>query len=218
LGIRYSTGSVRHDGDAPLVLVVAAKLHRARDLGDDGVVLGTPRLEQLGHPRQTAGNVAGLGALSRNARQDVARHHLMARLDREDRIDRQEVACLRAARQLGDLALLVLDHHGGTQIGAARGCTPIDDHAIGDTGRLVAPLGHGHAFDQVLEVDRAFDLRQHRAGIGIPLGQPVAALHLLPVLDAQMRAVGQPVHGPLGPVLVENDDRGVAAHDHGAAL
>ena len=91
---------VRRDGDAPLVLVVAAKLHRARDLGDDGVILGPPRLEQLGNPRQTAGDVAGLGALHRNAGEHVAGHDLMARLDRQDGIDRQQIAGLAAARQL----------------------------------------------------------------------------------------------------------------------
>ena len=86
---RLAAVLVRHDGDAPLVLVVAAKLHRAGDLGDDGVVLGTPRLEQLGHPRQTAGDVARLGALDRDTSQHVAGHHLMAGLDRQDRVDRQ---------------------------------------------------------------------------------------------------------------------------------
>ena len=70
---------VGHDGDAPLVLVVAAELHRAGDFGDDGVILGTPRLEQLRHPRQTAGDVARLGALHRDTGEHVAGAHLMAR-------------------------------------------------------------------------------------------------------------------------------------------
>ena len=209
---------VRRDGDAPLVLVVAAKLHRARDLGDDGVILGTPRLEQLGNPRQTAGDVARLGALHRDTGEHVAGHHLMAGLDRQDGIDRQQIAGFAAARQLADLALLVLDHHCRPQIGAARGGAPVDDHAVGDTGRLVAPLADRHALDQILEVDGALDLGEHRAGIGIPLGETIAALDLDAVIDAQMRAVRQPVHGTLGAVLVEHDDGGVAAHDHEAAL
>ena len=209
---------VRRDGDAPLVLVVAAKLHRAGDFGDDGVVLGTPRLEQLGHPRQTAGDVARLGALHRDTSEHVAGRHLMARLDRQDGIDRQQVTGLAAARQLDDLALLVLDHHRRPQIRAARRGAPIDDHAVGDTGRLVAPLADRHAFDQILEVDRALDLREHRPGIRIPLGETIAALDLDAVVDPQMRAVGQPVHRPLRAVIVEHDDGGIAAHDHEAAL
>ncbi len=87
---------VRRDGDAPLVLVVAAKLHRARDLGDDGMVLRPPRLEQLGNPRQATRDVAGLGALHRNTRQHVAGHHLVAGLDRQDRIDGEQIARLAA--------------------------------------------------------------------------------------------------------------------------
>ncbi len=83
---------------------------------------------------------------------------------------------------------------------------------------LVTPLADRHAFDQILEVDRALDLREHRPGIGIPLGETIAALHLDAVIDTQMRAVRQPVHGPLRAVIVEHDDGGIAAHDHEAAL
>ena len=63
---------VRDDGEALLVLVVAAELHRAGDLRDDRVILRTARLEQLGDARQTAGDVARLGALHRDTRDDVA--------------------------------------------------------------------------------------------------------------------------------------------------
>ena len=72
---------VRLDRQATLVLVVAPELHRAGDLGDDRRILRTARLEQLRHARQAARDVARLGALHRNARDDVARlHH-----DRPDR-------------------------------------------------------------------------------------------------------------------------------------
>jgi hypothetical protein len=61
----------RHDADAALVLVVAAKLHTPGNLGDDGVILRTAGLEQLGHTRQTTGDVAGLGAFQRDTGQHV---------------------------------------------------------------------------------------------------------------------------------------------------
>ena len=83
---------------AALVLVVAAEVDRAGDLGDDRVILRTARLEQLGHPRQTAGDVAGLGALQRDTREHVAGLHLGARLDRQDGVDREQVAGVGAAR------------------------------------------------------------------------------------------------------------------------
>jgi len=67
LGTRYSTGLPffgLHD-DAALGLVVLAELHAAFDLGDDRVILRLAGFEQLGHARQTAGDVAGLGAFPR---------------------------------------------------------------------------------------------------------------------------------------------------------
>ena len=75
-GIRYSTGSAPSSlgtiDQALLVLEVASELHRAVDFRDDRVILRTARLEQLRHPRQTAGDVAGLGAVDRDAGDDVA--------------------------------------------------------------------------------------------------------------------------------------------------
>ena len=53
---------VRHDRQALLVLEVAPELHRAGDFRDDRVILRTARFEQFRHARQTAGDVARLGA------------------------------------------------------------------------------------------------------------------------------------------------------------
>ena len=91
---------------ATLVLVVAAELDRAGLLRDDGRILRTPRLEQLRHARQTARDVAGLGALGRDTGEHVAGLDLRARIDREDRVHRQQVAGVAAAGDLGDLAAL----------------------------------------------------------------------------------------------------------------
>jgi hypothetical protein len=71
----YSTGSI--DSSAARWRCGAcscsrAEAHVAVDLGDDGVVLRTARLEQFGHPRQTAGDVLGLGAFARDPRDHVA--------------------------------------------------------------------------------------------------------------------------------------------------
>ena len=67
---------VRLDGDAALVLVVLAEPHGAADFGDDRRILRLARLEQLRHPRQTAGDVARLGAFGRDTRDHVARLHV----------------------------------------------------------------------------------------------------------------------------------------------
>ena len=51
---------VRMNKNPTLVLVILAEFHAAIVLGEDRVVLGPPGFEQLGHPRQTAGDVPGL--------------------------------------------------------------------------------------------------------------------------------------------------------------
>ena len=139
-GIRYSRGLLglvhRLDRDAALVLVVAAEADRAGDLGDDRRVLRLASLEQFRHPRQTAGDVARLGAFGRDTGEDVARLDLGADVDRQDGVDRQHVAGVAATRELQDLAVLALDHDRRTQIRAAPRRTPVDDDALGDTGGL----------------------------------------------------------------------------------
>ena len=209
---------IRGDDDAPLILVVAAKLHRSRNFSDDGVVLRTPRLEQFGNAGQTTRDIAGLGALHGNTRQNVAALHFAARLDREHSIDRKQITRFRASAELADLALLVLDYHRRPKIGAARRSAPVDDHAVGDARRLVALLADRHALDQILELDGARDLREHRTGVRIPLGETITALDLSALVDPQMRAVRQPMHGELGAIIIDNHDGGVAAHDHVPAL
>src|SRR6516225_2231243 len=201
----------RLDDDATLVLVVAPEADGARGLGDNRRLLGPPRLEQLRHPRQAAGDVAGLGALGRDARDDVARLHLRSRIDRDDGVDGELVARLAAARQLHGLVVLVLDHDRRVQIDPAAGA-PVGHHALGDAGRFVERLRHRLALDQVLESDRALDLGEDRPGIGIPLRDALAALDLVIVLDQQARAVLDAVHRSLGPVGIEHGDDHVAGH------
>jgi hypothetical protein len=65
------------------------------------VVLGTTRLEQFGHPRQTAGDVLGLGTLARDPRHHVAGLDRLAVFDREDRVHRHRV---------GDRVALIVAH------------------------------------------------------------------------------------------------------------
>src|SRR4029078_12131052 len=66
------------DGDAAVALVVLSEAHGAADLGDDRRFLRLARLEQLRHPRQTAGDVARLSAFGRNTRDQLAPLHLRA--------------------------------------------------------------------------------------------------------------------------------------------
>ena len=82
----------RLDGDAALVLVVAAEADRAGDFGDDRGVLRPARLEQLGNPRQTAGDVARLGASVGMRAMTSPGFHLRAGIDRDDGVDGEHSA------------------------------------------------------------------------------------------------------------------------------
>src|SRR3981081_3649688 len=84
----------RLDRDTTLVLVVAAKADGARDFRDDRRVLRLASLEHFRNPRQTAGDVAGLGALGGDTRQDVAGLDLGSDVDRKNRVNRKHVASL----------------------------------------------------------------------------------------------------------------------------
>ena len=174
---------VRGQRQATLVLVVAAELDRAGLLRDDGRILRTTRLEQLRHARQTARDVAGLGALGGDTGEHVAGLDLRARIGREDRVDRQQVAGVAATGELGDLAVLALDDHRRTQIRRTGGAAPVDDHALGDAGRLVHRLDHRRAVDQILVADHTVDFGEDRAGVGIPFGDALAALDRVALVD-----------------------------------
>ena len=93
----------------------------------------------------------------------------------------------------------------------ARGA-PVDDDALGDARRLVERFRDRLAFHQVLERDGALDLREDRPRIGIPLGDALAALDLVAVVDAQPRAVLDAVHRAFGAVRIDHRHHEVAAH------
>src|SRR5262249_44280141 len=192
------------DAEAALVLVVAAEPDGAGNFRDDRRLLGPPRLEQLRHPRQTAGDVAGLGAFSRHACDDIARLDMAAGIDRQDRVHCQQIAGVAAAGELEDLAVLALDHHGRTQILLAAGGAgaPVDDHALGDASRFVELLLDRLAFHQILEPDSTVDLGEDRAHAEIPLGNALAALDVIALVDLDAGAVLDAVNRALGAGLL----------------
>src|SRR5690606_7851023 len=91
----------RGDLDATLVLVVATELNAAIHFGDDGAVLRTAGFEQFSNARQTAGDVAGLGAFGRNTGDDLARLDLVAVGHGQNGAHGQQVTGVRARGQLG---------------------------------------------------------------------------------------------------------------------
>src|ERR1019366_15568 len=202
----------RLDRDAALVLVVAAEADGARDFRDDRRVLWLAGLEQFGNPRQTAGDVTGLGALGGDTRQDVAGLDLGADIDRQNPVDRKHVAGLTATRELEDLAVLALDDDRRAQIGAAPRRAPVDDDTLGATGGFVERFRDRLSLDDVLEPDGALDFGQNRAAVGIPLRNALTTLDHVAFVDMHARAVLDAVGRPLGAVGVGDRKDHVADH------
>ena len=84
------------DDDAAHALDHRAVMHRAVDLGDDGLIARVTGFEQLDDARQTAGDVLRLGRGARDLGQDVARVDLLAVLHHDVGAGRQQVALLLA--------------------------------------------------------------------------------------------------------------------------
>jgi hypothetical protein len=198
--------------DATLVLVIAAEPDSAGDFRDDCRVLRPASLEQFGHSRQTAGDVAGLGALGRDTRQDVAGFHLGANVDRQNGVDRQHVAGVAATGQLQHLAVLALDHDGWTQVGSPTRRAPVDNDALGDTGGFVERFGDRLTFDQIFESDSTLKLCQNRPGVGIPLGDTLAALDHVTFVNVHARAVLDAVGCAFSAVRIDNGDDHITHH------
>src|SRR5208283_1693111 len=86
------------------------KLHRSVDFADNGLFFGFSRLEKLGNPRETAGNIFRFRGLAWNLNENVARKYFVALVHKNMRTRRQQVSRNHvAARQFSRLAVLVFD-------------------------------------------------------------------------------------------------------------
>jgi len=182
------------------------------EMSHDREILGLARLEQLRHARQTARDVAVLAALARDTREDVAGIDVLAVLDRENRVERQQVAGLLAVGQHDRVAGGIVDGDARTQVAAARLPLPVDHDPVGDARRVVDHLAHRHALDEI-DIDRLTRLfGDDRQGVRIPLGELLALRDDRLAVDQQARTVRHAMLGPLALGAVDQHDLGVAAH------
>ena len=188
------------DHDLALGLIVLLEADLARDLGDDRRVLGLARFEQFGDARQTAGDVARLGGLTRQSGEHFAGL---------DRLEPSSIGDDRAREQAIKRAFdLVLAQQGEarTKVLLLRLGEIVHHHALRDAGRFVGLFDQRAALDQVLILHRAGALGDDR-GVGrIPLGDAIAAADDMAGLAQQMRAVRNAVGRKLAPVHVEDRD------------
>src|SRR5205809_2119459 len=195
--------------DLPHALDEPTHFNPAIDLGDDRLLLRLARLEQLGHPRQTAGDVLGLGGLARDLRDDVGREDVGAVGDVEVGAHRERIAVPLGARRLRRV-----DDDAGLQ--ASLGV--LDDDLAREARDLVELLAHGHAFHDVLVLHLARELGQDRVGERIPLDEDRPRLDPLLRLDLQLGAVHDRVALALPPALVGHADLAVTVGGHEVAV
>src|SRR5690606_11446073 len=194
----------RNDDDLALAALDLTEPDRPVDLRDDGRILGPPGFEELGHPRETAGDVPGLVDLAGDLGQrraglhDVAISHRVLRAVRDDELPEPLLAGRRPD----------LDHRVELLVPILR------DDELAPARGLVERLADGLVLDDVDELDLARVVRHDRLRVRIPAEQQVAGFHVLAVLDGEGRAVrhGQPAaHRALGR---EHHDLALAAgHD-----
>src|SRR5262245_453367 len=209
LGLRV----VGADHDLAHALHEAAHLDPAVNLGDDGLLLGLARLEQLRHARQTAGDVLGLGGLARDLGDDVGGEDLGAVRHAQVRAHRQRVAVPLARLDRSGLAGRPDDD---TRLELALGI--LDDHLAREAGDLVELFPNRHALEDVLILDPTRELREDRVGDRIPLDQHGPRLDLLVRLHLDLGAVDDRRALALAAAIVGHADLAVTVRRHQVAV
>ena len=204
------------DHQALLALRVLAERDRARDLREDARVLRRTRLEELGHARQTAGDVPRLRHLLRDPRQHVAHLHLLAVAHGDHRAHREaDVHGVVGAGDAYFLARLVDELHGRPLALARRRRAPlgVDDDEGREARDVVDLLGDGRALLDVLELHRAGVLGDDGPVVGIPVGERLARADRIAVGNREERAVRHLVALTLAAVVVGDDHLARARDD-----
>ena len=175
----------------------------AVDLGNDGRLLRPPRLEQLSDAGQTAGNIAGLGALARYFYQNLPGLDVFAVIDQQTGSDRNNVGT--------GSVLLALD----LDLRAERTVALLDDATGAHARGFVELLAHRHPFYDIDKFDLAGAVGEYDVGVGIPLVERLSGFDLFPIADLQYRAIRGIHAGPDPVLLIEQLDLAVAADDRG---
>src|SRR2546426_19123 len=193
------------DHDLAHALDEAAHLDPAVDLGDDRLLLGLARLEQLRDARQTARDVLGLGRLARDLGDDVGGEDLGAVRHGEVRAHRKRVPVT-----LGGLhGRLPLAGRADDDAGLQFALRVLDDDLAREARDLVELLAHGDALEDVLVLDPTRELGEDRVGERIPLDEHGPRLDPLVRLDFDLGAVDDRVALALAAAVVGDTDLAV---------
>src|SRR5574340_766916 len=196
------------DDQALLALCVLAERDGAGDFRQHAGVLRRARLEQFGHARQTAGNVASLRGFLRNTRQHITHRYILAILHGNDRADLEGDVDDRIGACDPDL-IAGLVQQLDLRAQALAGSTlafGVDHHQRGQASDIVKLLGDGNALFDVLEADPSCVFGNDGTGVRIPGRQHRTVLDLRTVGHHQGGAVRHLVAFALSTAVIRDDD------------
>ena len=148
------------------------------DFGDHGGIAGVTSLEQFGHARQTARDIAGLTEGTQNLDQDFTGIDDLT-------LFHGQTGTHGNVEALDDVAVLI--HNVEARV--LRLETALDDHLVVDVGLLVSLHTVGHALDDVVELDSTGHVGQNHGVERIPIGDQVALLDGVAMLEIEVRTV-----------------------------
>src|SRR5450755_4759968 len=199
-------GGLVGDDQAPLALGLLAEADRTAAFGQNRGILGLAGLEQIGNPRQTAGDIASLRRLLRDTRDDVAHRHFGSVFQADDGARRQRVN--RRDIGIGErdfLALGIGQAHDRTQVLAARTTLlRIEHDGAGQTGNVVHLGRDGDAVDEVGELDHAGHFRDHGVRMRIPIRHRLTGRHHIGIVHRDGGAVRDLIALALAAKLIDH--------------
>ena len=150
------------------------------------------RFKQLGHTRQTTGNIAGFRRGLRDTRQYITLADFLIFTHGNHRAHRESHRYGGiGTRNLHFQAVFIQQFHGRTQQfrSAGRTAFAVNHYQGGQTGNVVGLLGYGYTVFDVFEFHATSMLGNHRTGMRIPSGQCLAGFHARAVLYQQSGTV-----------------------------
>src|SRR4029077_11110434 len=183
-----------------------AEIDDTVDLGNFGGVLGPAGLEEFGHPRQTAGDVLGLGGFARRLGHECAGDNFVPFGHDDMRAGRNRVIG-------GGFTVVIEDDDLRVQILFVLD----DDHGLLARG-LVRFLLHGDPFDDVGKFHFAGFLGENRDIIRVPLNEGFTLFDLAAVFDGDHGADNDRVLFEFATVVGQDGDGAVFIEDDVVAV
>src|SRR5690606_35331196 len=178
----------------------------AADLRQDRRLFRTARFEQVGNTRQTTGDVAGLGSLLRDTRDNVTHIDLGTVGNTHQGVGRQEVLSRHVGTWQQQFLAIGIDHLDRRANILAGSPTVLRIHHFnaGQTGQFVGLTLDGDVFFHANEGNDALHFGHDRVGVRIPLGHDSAGVDLVAFLDGNHRTVRQLVTLTLTTEVIRN--------------